>query len=169
MPRQLLVTMILAALAAAANAQEFPKLKPGLWTTTTTTAGRPKQEQRPSMLCLDESVQQDMYRMSMGMMFGLCSKHDVKIAGNKVTIDAVCDLGMTKMQTTSVMTLTGNTSYRTEARATFDPPLKNTPRESLTIIEGKHVGDCKPGQQPGDMTLPNGQNMNIRQWMGQKG
>src|SRR5580765_772995 len=102
-PRRLLAALTLAGLAAAANAQEFPKLKPGLWTTSTTTSGRPKQEQRPSMLCLDESVQQDMYRMSMGMMFGLCSKHDVKIAGNKITIDAVCDLGVTKMQTNSVM------------------------------------------------------------------
>jgi len=169
MPPRLFAALTLAALAAAANAQEFPKLKPGLWNSTTTTVGRAKQEQRPSMLCLDESVQQDMYRMSMGMMFGLCSKHDVKIAGNKITIDAVCDLGVTKMVTNSVMTFTGNTSYRTEARATFDPPLKNTPRESLTIIEGRHVGDCKPGQQPGDMTLPNGQNMNIRQWMAPKG
>ena len=30
----------------------------------------------------------------MGMMAGLCSKHDVKVAGNKVTSDAVCDLGV---------------------------------------------------------------------------
>jgi len=153
----------------SAVAQEFPKLKPGLWSQMTTTAGRAKAQPQASTLCLDDSTQQYVYRMSMGMMAGLCSKHDVKIAGNKITIDAVCDLGVTKMVTNSVMTLTGNTSYRTEARATFDPPLKNTPRESLTIIEGRHVGDCKPGQQPGDMTLPNGQNMNIRQWMAPKG
>jgi hypothetical protein len=38
----------------------------------------------------------------------------------------------------------------------------------VTIIDGKHVGACKEGQQPGDMTLPNGQQMNIRQWMGPK-
>jgi hypothetical protein len=39
----------------------------------------------------------------------------------------------------------------------------------VTIIDGKHVGDCKEGQQPGDMTLPNGQHMNIRNWMGEEG
>ncbi len=169
MSRLLLASLTLAGLAATANAEEFPKLKPGLWSSTTTTVGRAKQDPRPSMLCLDDSVQQDVYRMSMGMMLGLCSKHNLKVAGNKVTIDAVCDLGVTKVQSSSVMILRGDTSYRTEARATFDPPLKGTPRDSVTIIEGKHVGECKPGQQPGDMTLPNGQNMNIRQWMGQKG
>ena len=169
MPRRLLICLMLLALAAAASAQEFPKLKSGLWATTTTTAGRAKQQPQASTLCLDDSIQQYVYRMSMGMMAGLCSKSDLKLAGNKVTIDAVCDRGVTKVRTTSVTTLSSDTAYRTEARAVFDPPLKGTPRDSVTIIEGKHVGDCKPGQQPGDMTLPNGQNMNIRQWMGQKG
>ncbi len=166
MPRLLALMLVLAA--TTAGAQDFPKLKPGLWTSTTTTVGRPKQDLRPSLLCLDDTVQQDMYRMSVGMMIGLCSKHNLKVAGNRVTVDAVCDLGVTKMQTTSVMTLTGDTAYRTEARASFDPPLKGTPRESLTVIDGKHVGACKDGQQPGDLTLPDGQRMNIRNWMGGK-
>ncbi len=163
-----LAASLLAAPAAAV--QEFPKLKSGLWTTTTTAGGRTSPEPRPAMLCLDDSVQQDMYRMSVGTMAGMCSKHDLKIAGNKVTTEAVCDLGVTKMRSSSVMTLTGNTAYHTEIRASFDPPLKGTPRDSLTIIDGRHVGECKEGQKPGDMTLPNGQQMNIRNWMnGKKG
>ena len=175
MPRPLASTpaVVLAALlsvsAQAAAAQEFPKLKSGLWTTMTSVAGRANPETRPATLCLDDSVQQDMYRMSVGAMAGLCSKHDLKIAGNKVTTEAVCDLGMTKMRSSSVMTLTGNTAYHTEIRASFDPPLKGTPPDSLTIVDGRHVGDCKDGQKPGDMTLPNGQQMNIRNWMSGKG
>jgi hypothetical protein len=53
------------------------------------------------------------------------------------------------------MTLTA-TRVPHRGRATFDPPLKGM-KESSTIIDGKHVGACKPGQQPGDMTLPSGQ------------
>jgi hypothetical protein len=107
--------------------------------------------------------------MSMGMMAGLCSKHDLKVTGNKVTIDAVCDLGVTRVHTKSVTTLSGDSAYRTEAHAVFDPPLKGTPRDSVTVIDAKHIGACKEGQQPGDLTLPNGQQVNIRQWMGFKG
>ena len=81
-----------------------------------------------------------------------------------MTTIANCDLGITKMQSQAVMTLSGNTSYHTEARATFDPPL-NGAKESTSIIDGKHVGACKPGQQPGDMTLPGGQTVNVRQLM----
>ena len=163
-----LSAIALIAAATTVGAQDFPKLKAGLWTTTMTSLGREKQEPRISTLCLDDSVQQEMYKMSTGMMAGMCSKHDLKVTGSKVTAEAVCDLGGTKMQSQSVMTLTGNSAYRTEARATFDPPM-NGLKESTTVIEGKHVGACKPGQQPGDMTLPNGQTMNIRQMMGRKG
>jgi hypothetical protein len=171
MPRLFVIALTLgsfAVAAAATGAQEFPKLKPGLWSqsTTTTAAGRPKQPPQVSTLCLDESTQQYIYRMSMGMAAGLCSKHDLKVANNKVTIEAVCDLGVTRVQTTTVTTMTGDTAYRTEAHAVFDPPLKGTPRDSVTIVDGKHIGACKEGQQPGDMTLPNGQQVNIRQWMG---
>ena len=84
-----------------------------------------------------------------------------------MTTSANCDLGVTRMQSQSVMTLVGNTAYHTEAHATFDPPM-NGMKESNTLIDGKHVGACKPGQQPGDMTLPGGQTINIRQMMGRK-
>jgi hypothetical protein len=169
MTRLFILALSLAFAAATSSAQEFPKLKSGLWSQTTTTVGRPKARPQASTLCLDDSTQQYVYRMSMGMMAGLCSKHDLKVTGNKVTIDAICDLGVTRVQTKSVTTLSGDSAYRTEAHAVFDPPLKGTPRDSVTVIDAKHIGACKEGQQPGDLTLPNGQQVNIRQWMGFKG
>lgn len=161
-----LLGLALFAAAFTAGAQDFPKLKPGLWEVTTTATRRDGPVAQPSALCLDDSVQKDMYRMSTGMMAGMCSKYDIKVAGSKVTSDAVCDVGGTRMQSRAVMTLTGNTAYRTEVHATFDPPMMGA-RESTTIVEGRHVGACAPGQQPGDLTLPGGKTMNIRQLLGQ--
>ena len=57
MPR-LLVFSFALGWAAAAGAQEFPKLKPGLWSQITTTVGRPKAQPQASTLCLDDSTQQ---------------------------------------------------------------------------------------------------------------
>jgi len=156
------IGIALLAVASTTPAQEFPKLKPGLWEVNMTTGKR--EAPRLTTMCLDDSVQREMYTMSTGMMAGMCSKHEIKVAGNKVTTIANCDLGITKMQSQAMMTLSGNTSYHTEARATFDPPL-NGAKESTSIIDGKHVGACKPGQQPGDMTLPGGQTVNVRQLM----
>jgi hypothetical protein len=155
----------IAAVALAAQAQDFPKLKAGLWEVNMTSGKREGQPPKLTTMCLDDSVQREMYRVSTGMMSGMCTKHEIKVAGNKVTTIANCDLGITKMQSQAVMTLTGNTTYHTEARATFDPPL-NGAKESTTIIDGKHVGACKPGQQPGDMTLPGGQTVNRQLMLG---
>jgi hypothetical protein len=162
------IGLALLAAAAAAYAQDFPRLMPGLWEMSTTSVRREGQAPRVTSMCLDDTVQREMYTMSTGMMSGMCSRHDIKVTPGRVTATADCDLGVTKMRSQSVMTLTGNTSYRTEAHATFDPPM-NGAKESTTIIEGKHVGSCKPGQQPGDMTLPGGQVINIHNLMGRKG
>jgi hypothetical protein len=161
------LALALAVTVGAADAQQFPKLKSGLWETVTSSRGNDKAAHK-SMLCLDDSVQQEMYRMSIGMLAGMCSKHDLKTSGNQVTSEAVCDLGGSTMRSKAVMKLTGNAAYRTEARASFDPPFMGN-KESATVIEGRHVGPCKPGQQPGDLTLPGGKTVNIRQFVGAKG
>ncbi len=156
---------LLAAAGAVAAADEFPKLKSGLWELNMRSGKADGRPPRVSTMCLDDSVQREMYKMSMGMAAGMCSKHDIKVTGSKVTTVANCDLGITKMQSQAVMTLTGNSAYHTEAKATFDPPL-NGAREQSTVIDGKHIGACKPGQQPGDITMPGGQTVNVRQMMG---
>lgn len=156
---------LLTAAGAVAAADEFPKLKSGLWELNMRSGKADGRPPRVSTMCLDDSVQREMYKMSMGMAAGMCSKHDIKVTGSKVTTVANCDLGITKMQSQAVMTLTGNSAYHTEAKATFDPPL-NGAREQSTVIDGKHIGACKPGQQPGDITMPGGQTVNVRQMMG---
>jgi hypothetical protein len=166
---RLALGLALVGAATCTCAEDFPKLKAGSWSVAVSPAGTgPQSAPRVSTLCLDDSVQQEMYKMSTGMMSGMCSKHDIKISGNKVTTLADCNLGITTMKSQSVMTLTGDTAYHTEAHATFDPPM-NGMKESSTLIDGKYIGACKPGQQPGDMTLPTGQTVNVRDFMGRKG
>ena len=154
------------ALAPPAAAQDYPKLRPGLWEMTTSTSRAPDAKSK-STLCLDASLQKDMIQMSTGMMAGLCSKSELKASGNKFVGEAVCNLGGSTMKSRSVMTMTGDTAYRTEAEATFDPPLGGQ-SSSKTVVEGRHVGACKPGQQPGDLTTPNGQTINVRNVMSGK-
>jgi hypothetical protein len=35
-------------------------------------------------------------------------------------------------------------------------------KDAKTTMEGKYVGPCRDGLVPGDMVLPNGQKMNIK-------
>jgi hypothetical protein len=65
------------------------------------------------------------------------------------------------MTTHSVMTFSGDTAYHTEGSATYDPPMMNM-SESKSSIDGKWIGACQDGQQPGDITLESGQTINIK-------
>jgi hypothetical protein len=161
--RHRLVLALLLATQPAFAAPDFPRLRPGLWEMSNTMANRPGGPMR-STICLDSVLQQDMLNLSTGMMQGMCSKHELKVSGNRVTGDIVCRMGDSTMKSRSVMTMTGDTSYRTEARATFDPPFAGM-SSTETVIEGRYVGACKAGQKPGDMTMPTGQTINIRNMM----
>ena len=38
-------------------------------------------------------------------------------------------------------------------------------RESSTVIEGKWLGSCNPGQKPADVSIPGMPNMNLKDMM----
>jgi hypothetical protein len=154
------------ALAQVAAAQNYPKLKPGLWEMTRTTdhppgaPGAAAPRSTTTTLCLDESVQKEMLDMGTGAMKGMCSKHDFRFAGGRGTGDFVCDMGGSTMHSKSTMVMNGDSSYRTEVQSTFEPPFMNM-RESHSVLIAHRSGACRPGQRPGDMTM-NGRTFNIR-------
>ena len=165
-----MMALSLAIAGLPAAAQDFPKLKPGLWEMQRTVDppppapnGRPMPADRTSM-CLDDSVQQEMFGMANGAMMGACSKHDFKLTGNKMTGDVVCSMGGSTMHSKSLMVLDGDSAYRTDIDTTYDPPFMGHSRTKMTI-HAHNVGPCKPGQRPGDLVLPNGQTMNVRDMM----
>ena len=136
----------------------------GKWRATSS-----QQPDRKSVttMCLDESVQAQMREFGMGATKEMCSQSDRNFDGNKMTMTATCKLGQTTMKTTSVMTFNGNTSYHMDGTATYDPPMASM-KEMKTSVDARWVGACRPGQQPGDVTLETGQTVNIKQMMGNK-
>jgi hypothetical protein len=155
--------LALALLSAPALAQDFPKLKPGLWEMER-TAERGAQHPNRMTICLDDTVQKEMFDMGAGAMKGMCSRHEFRMSGNRGTGDFVCDFGGSRMHSKSTLQMIGNTGYRTEIRTTYDPPFMGQ-RETTTILTARYVSACKAGQRPGDMTLPNGQTLNVRDTM----
>ena len=164
MRTRLLVPALAAlALAGTAAAQDYPKLKPGLWEVSSRTSQQAKEEPPlRSSMCLDDATAKEMYNASQGMMAGMCSKFEVKRDGNVFRSEAVCTIAQSKMVAKSTMTLSGDASYRIEGTSTYDPPFMGM-KEASTTVEAKHAGPCKPGQKPGDITTATGQTMNIRQ------
>lgn len=151
-----------AASATAATVDDYPRLRPGLWEVSSRTSAQAKDDPpAKSTMCLDDATAREMYRFSQGMMEGMCSRFEVKHAGNRYTSEAQCKLGESRMTARSTMTLSGDTAYRIEGASTYDPPFMGM-KEATTTVEAKHAGPCRPGQKPGDITTAAGQTINIR-------
>ena len=170
--RRIFLALVLASAAASALAQDFPKLKPGLWEMERSsdherTGRAPAQPNRMTM-CLDESVQREMVDVGSGAMKGMCARHEFKMSGNRGSGDFVCDIAGSRMHSKSTMTLQGSVGYRTEIDTTYDPPFAGQ-THTKTIVTARYVGACKPGQRAGDMIMPNGQTMNMRDMLSGKG
>lgn len=163
-PGPFIALCIASLLTAPAAAQDYPKLKSGLWEMERSSDRGTRASNRMTM-CLDDSVQKQMFDMGAGAMQGMCSKHDFKLSGNRGTADFVCDIAGSRMHSKSTIALTGNTAYRTEIRTTYDPPFMGQ-TESFSVLTARHVGACKQGQRGGDIVMPNGQTFNARDAMG---
>ena len=164
------LTCVLLALAfavtAPAMAQDYPTMKAGQWETTTTTAKTPNAPAHKSTMCTDEAIQKQMMDMSKGMQREMCSKSDIRREGGKYIGDSVCQIGQSTMTSHSVMTIQGDTSYKTVIDTAYDPPLMGM-KDSNTTVEAKFVGPCRDGLQPGDVVMPDGRKFNMKTLPGQ--
>ena len=160
-----LISALLAAalpLAAAvpALAQDYPKLKAGQWETTTISSKNPGTPQSKLTMCTDDAIQKKMMDMGKGMSKEMCSKTEMRREGSKFIGESVCKIGDSTMTSHSVMTIQGDAAYKTVVSATYDPPFMGM-KETTTTIEGKNVGPCRDGLQPGDVVTANGQKFNM--------
>jgi hypothetical protein len=156
----LLAVALPLAVAAPALAQDYPKLKAGQWETTTTSSKSPGTPQNKITMCTDDAVQKKMMDMGKGMSKEMCSKTDMRREGGKYIGDSVCKIGDATMTSHSVMTVQGDTAYKTVVNATYDPPFMGM-KETTTTIEGRNTGPCRDGLQPGDVVTANGQKFNM--------
>ena len=165
----IVASAIALACVPVASAQDYPKLKPGQWEMTTTTtpigaaakSGATTSTPAKSTMCTDEAMQQQLIEMSAGMRKEMCAKSEFKREGSRIVTTAECKVGTSTIRSRTVMTLTGDTAYRTEIAATYEPPFMGM-KETKSTIEGKYVGACRDGLAPGDLVTAGGQKINIK-------
>lgn len=162
LPRSMALALAALLAAPALAASDFPTLKSGQWEMTTTSSNAPANP-RKTVVCLDASTQKSLLDMSQGLQKEMCKKMDMRRDGTRYVTESECRIGESTIRSRGVMTMISDTAYRTEATATFDPPLAKDIRESKTVVDGKFVGACRDGLQPGDMLLPNGQKISLQQ------
>jgi len=140
------------ALSGAALAASPPSRAPGLWETATITdAGR---------TVAKECVGAGTDRLVRQAMTGLTCRNDdfKRTEDGGYAAGAICRSGPTSIDNKIVVSGDFESFARAEA-TTVMTGLAGEPggeRRFRTTIEARKLGECAPGQRPGDVILPNG-------------
>jgi Protein of unknown function (DUF3617) len=168
-----IVATLAAALAMPALAQDMPKRKSGLWEINMDRGNARGKDGKtgPAAVvtqCVDQAKDDALHQMGQQMAREMkCTWTNLQRTPAGLVNESACDLGTMKTKSKTVITGDFNTAYKMEIHTRYEPPMMGQ-AEGTTIMEGKWVGACKPGQRPGDMTMPGGMTMNIYDMMDAK-
>ena len=156
-----LASCLLASLPApAVHAAELPVRKAGLWEMKVVKTGAV-----PEMTmqhCTDETTDKQMSTAFSPMSNEICSRHDIEKTATGYVTDSVCAVG--GMSITSHADITGdfNAAYTIKSTSHSEGGPASAPRDSTMTLDAKWLGACKPDQKAGDIVMPGGVKMNVK-------
>jgi Protein of unknown function (DUF3617) len=152
-----LITMCAWPAAAA----DLPLRKAGLWDIKMAFEGRAGSQSVQQ--CVDPETDAIMQSSASNIGSQNCSKRDVVRSGDKMTIDSVCMVAGKSATSHAVVTGSFDSAYTMTVASKSDiGPINMT-------IAGKWLGPCEAGQKPGDLILPGGMKINLRDMGGRAG
>ena len=143
-----------------AHAVEIPIRKPGLWEMKLVRTGSPLPEMTMQH-CTDETTDKEMSTTFSPMSKEVCSKRDIQQTATGYTTDSECSVAGASMTSHSDITGDFNSAYTIKMTAHSDRGVAGV-RDTTMTIEAKWLGACKPDQKPGDIVMPGGFKLNIR-------
>ena len=166
MTRQLLLfgsaLWLLAVLpAAGASAVELPVRKAGLWEMKVLHTGSAVPDMTMQH-CTDETTDKEMSTSFSPMAAEMCSKQDIQKTATGYVSDSVCKVGAMSITSHSDINGDFNSGYTVKSTSHNEGGSANMPRDSTTTIEAKWLGACKADQKPGDIVMPGGMKMNVK-------
>ncbi|HEY3731896.1 MAG TPA: DUF3617 family protein [Steroidobacteraceae bacterium] len=143
--------LMLLCVAAGAYGGDYPAIKEGLWTTTTTLSGGNHPPQTGKMCNSTTIMQQVIDRQKKPDQ--PCRIVNMTHSGSVYTQQTECLVDGTVKKSTSITTFTGDTLVHTEIRHEGG---------ALTVVsDSKYLGSCPAGMQPGDYVGDDGMKLNV--------
>ncbi|TXJ34286.1 MAG: DUF3617 family protein [Afipia sp.] len=154
---------VMAALPALAGPVEMPNRKPGLWEIKVSPG--PQMPAMTMQQCTDATTDKDMSSTFSPMAKEMCAKQDMQKTATGLTIDSTCTVsGITSTSHTEIVG-DFNSAYTVKVSTKGDGKVP----DSVTMMEAKWMGACKADQKPGDIVMPGGIKMNIKDMQAMKG
>jgi hypothetical protein len=147
--------------ALAASAIEMPTRKAGLWEMKIVQSW----SRVPEMTiqhCSDETTDKQMNTAFSPMAKEICAKNDIQKTATGYISDSVCNVAGMSSTTHSEIVGDFNSAYTVKMTLHNEGGPAGTPREATMTMEAKWLGACKADQKPGDMVMPGGFKMNVK-------
>ena len=151
----------LLALSSAALAEDLPIRKAGLWEMKIVKVGGSVPEMTMQH-CTDSTTDKEMNNSVSPIAKQICTKQDVRKTATGYVTNSVCSVAGVSMTTHAEIVGDFNSGYTVTSTTHSDKGPNGKPLDAATKIEAKWVGDCKPGQKPGDILMPGGFKLNVR-------
>lgn len=137
-------------IACPALAESLPQRKPGLWETRSVG----EQGEMVVRQCVGPGTDGTLAGSMAG---GTCSKTLVTRTATGYAVETECAMGPIKASGSSLVTGDFETAIRTEGTTRLTGmPGQPAPVERKLVVEARRLGDCGPGQKPGDIVGPDG-------------
>jgi hypothetical protein len=166
MTRRLLLSCWAIALLALlpvneTAAVELPVRKAGLWEMKVLRTGSVASDMTMQH-CTDATTDKEMSTAFSPVGKDVCSRQDIQKTATGYVSDSVC--GIAGMSITSHAEITGdfNSAYTVKSTSHSERGPTGTARDSTTTIEAKWLGACKSDQKAGDIMMPGGMKMNVK-------
>jgi hypothetical protein len=145
--------------AREARADDLPTRKAGLWEMkiVKTGSGVPDMTMQH---CTDATTDKDMSNTVSPMAKQVCSKQDVQKTATGFISDSLCSVAGVSMTSHSEITGDFNSGYSVKTTSHFERAGK--PVDTVTTIQAKWLGACKADQKPGDIVMPGGFRLNVK-------
>jgi uncharacterized protein DUF3617 len=156
-----LTTCLTLLPALDAGAVEMPIRKPGLWEMKVLRTGSSLPEMTMQH-CTDETTDKEMSTTFSPMAKEMCSKQDIQKTATGYVSDSVCKVGAMSITSHSDINGDFNSGYTVKSTSHNEGGPANVPRDSTTTVEAKWLGACKADQKPGDIVMPGGMKMNVK-------
>ena len=140
--------------SAYAEAADLPARKPGQWEVKTSIDGHGRAV--TVQQCIDAATDQMLQSSAGPFSAPACPEREVKKSENGMTIDSRCSFNGKAASAHAVVTGSFDSAYT----MTVTSEGADLPAMTMTS-EGKWLGACAAGQQPGDVVMANGVKVNI--------
>jgi len=155
-------TSLMAAWPALeVRATELPVRKAGLWEMKLVKTGSPAPEMTMQH-CTDETTDKEMVSAFSPVSKETCAKRDIQRTATGYVTDAVCTVAGISITSHSEITGDFDSAYTIKITTRSEGGPAGVPRDAVTMIDAKWMGACKPGQKPGDIAMPGGFKLNVR-------